>query len=258
MHTDIQKQKQHYERIGTSYYQARQTKNHMRYKTLLWQLFFRKHKDIGFNNLELLEPMCGNADGKDIVEEHLDVKTLYHGFDYSPQFVERLQKTRPDINVHVQDITTYKPEKQYHMIILIGGLHHIPLMTGKVLGCLFEALYDGGYFISFEATQNNRFFKRLRNWIYKKNIAFEEDTEQAFDYPELQRHFLENGFTLVEQFHAGLLSYILYYNPEAFPWLNIGGKSLMKFLFKVDRLFMQSSLGAKFSFATLSLWKKST
>lgn len=256
MKAETEKQRQHYDAVGQHYYQARQSRNHTRYKQMLWRHFFKNRQQLGVNGMKLLEPMCGNADGKEIVETHLGVTARYEGFDYSPGFVARLRKERPDLNIRVQDITTFVPDREYDMIILIGGLHHIPRFTREALGGLNRALRPGGYFISFEATHNNRLFRSIRDRIYVRNAAFEETTEQAFEYSDLQALFHDSGFVLEDQFHAGLLSYILYYNPEAFPWLNIKGDRLMDLTFFLDRLFMKNAVGALLSFATLSLWKK--
>jgi len=139
---------------------------------------------------------------------------------------------------------------------LDSAFHHIPAFVNEVLPRLNEALRDGGYFVSFEATHNNFIFQKMRERIYTKNSVFENETEEAFEYNKLHRMFRKNNFILVDELHAGLLSYILYYNPEAFPWLNIGGATLVKLLFRLDGLFMRNLIGRKLSFATMSLWKK--
>jgi hypothetical protein len=56
--------------------------------------------------------------------------------------------------------------------------------------------------------------------------------------------------------YPGLLSYIMYYNPDAFPALNIGGKSLVSLLYAFDKLFYKNPVGRALSFATLSVWSK--
>ena len=49
---------------------------------------------------------------------------------------------------------------------------------------------------------------------------------------------------------------MLYYNPDAFGWLNRGGAGLVRACFLMDRPFMRGHIGRKLSFATLSLWRK--
>ena len=60
----------------------------------------------------------------------------------------------------------------------------------------------------------------------------------------------------VDEVYPGLLAYILYYNPDAFPALNIGGKFLVKGLFALDRLFWSGWIGRKLTFATMTIWKR--
>ncbi|GFH91742.1 hypothetical protein IMSAGC002_03001 [Lachnospiraceae bacterium] len=60
----------------------------------------------------------------------------------------------------------------------------------------------------------------------------------------------------MQQYHVGLLAYILYYNPDAFSILNIGNKKLVALLQKVDKIFYQNIIGQKLSFATFSILEK--
>ena len=73
---------------------------------------------------------------------------------------------------------------------------------------------------------------------------------------QLNALYLSGGFNIIDQFYPGLLSYILYYNPDAFSFLNIGNKLIVKALFTVDKYFFRNIIGRLFSFATLSILKK--
>ena len=76
-----------------------------------------------------------------------------------------------------------------------------------------------------------------------------------YQHKELQ-HFKDAGYEKVDEVYPGLLAYVLYYNPDAFPALNIGGGSLVRLLFCLDRLFWTTWVGRKMSFATMSLWRR--
>ncbi len=119
-------------------------------------------------------------------------------------------------------------------------------------------LKPGGHFINFEPTQNFLPLKMVRTFLYKHNNLFDEDTEQGFDLSHLNRLFRDNGYAAVDQMYPGLLSYILYYNPDAFPLLNRGGKRTVTALYRLDKPFMRNLIGRTFSFATLSLFRKQT
>ena len=96
----------------------------------------------------------------------------------------------------------------------------------------------------------------VRDRIYKKNSLFDEKPNRHFPVSDLVRLFTNAGLESELICYPGLLSYILYYNPDAFPALNIGGKSLVGSLYSFDKLFYKNVVGRTLSFATLSVWSK--
>jgi SAM-dependent methyltransferase len=253
----IEKQREHFESISNKYYSARQTSNHLHIKSLMWNYFFEDKGYLKKQNIKVLEPMCGYGEGKKIIEGHLGIRFQYEGFDYSDTLIETIKTNNPLLNVYTQDVTKFNPSDKYDIIILIGGLHHVPDYTSEVLKKLSAALNDGGYFINYEPTQNNFILKGVRNRIYKKNSLFDNETERAYDLADLNQFYSEANLKVVDQIYPGLISYILYYNPDAFPSLNLGGKRMVDFAFIFDRLFIRNIIGRKLSFATLSLLQKS-
>jgi 2-polyprenyl-3-methyl-5-hydroxy-6-metoxy-1,4-benzoquinol methylase len=252
----IEQQREHFENISNKYYTARQAKNHLRLKFLLWNEFLRKKDYLRKNNLIILEPMCGYGEGKKIVEEHLGIQFEYEGFDYSDTLIQTVKTKNPELNVYTQDVTKFEATKKYDVIIVIGGLHHVPDYTLDVMNNLSDALNEEGYFINFEPTQNNFILKWVRNRIYKKNSLFDNETERAYDLKDLNQFYSTANLEVVDQIYPGLVSYILYYNPDAFPLLNFGGRRMVDVIFKIDRLFFRNILGRFFSFATLTIMKK--
>ncbi len=249
-------QRAHFERVSEKYFQARKHPNHLLFKHRLWKYFFSRNILPKTSDIKVLEPMCGYSEGKSILEDILCQGFQYTGFDYSTILVDHAQAAFPDANIFLQDITQFDSDEEYDIIILIGGLHHVYHHMDVVMSRLFRALKPGGYFINFEPTQNNWFYKKIRNKIYKKNDLFDDETEQAFDLKELNTHYQHSGFELVDQVSPGLLAYILYYNPDAFPKLNIGPGLLVNTIFNLEKLLYANQIGQFFSFATLSLLKK--
>lgn len=252
---DIERQREHFENISEKYFQSRQSKNHLYLKDLMWHSFFKDKTYLKKQNLSVLEPMCGYSEGKKIIERTIGTIDDYEGFDYSSVLVEKVNEMNPDLNVYVQDITTFDSDKTHDIIIIIGGLHHVPSYCAEAVKNLRNNLKKGGHFIVLEPTHNNYIFRKVRERIYKKNELFDQQTEQAFVLKDLNDLFLKNGYSLKDQMYPGLLSYILFYNPDAFPWLNFGGKGLVKFLFTLDSLFFRNYIGRKLSFATLSIFE---
>ena len=254
--SSVDKQRVHFESVSETYFNARQNSSHLLLKALMWQFFFEKNSTALKPGNKVLEPMCGYSEGKAILENHCHKEFDYTGFDYSENLVEKAKKEFPEAKIFVQDVTQFDADCQYDFMILIGGLHHVFAHVDVSMQKLSSALKPGGYMINFEPTQNNLLLKKIRERIYKKNQLFDDETEEAFDLSHLNKIYHDAGFEIVDQIYPGLMSYVLYYNPDAFPLLNIGGTSMVKTIFGIEKKLFRSWLARKFSFATLSLIRK--
>lgn len=253
----VEQQRKHFNEISEKYFQARKHPNHLLLKDMIWGKFLKRNADSLAETTSVLEPMCGMAEGYEILRKNLINDFDYFGFDYSENMVEIARNRNPALKIEWDDVTTFQSSGElFDFIILIGGLHHVFLSTQNVLNTLGKSLREGGYFLSFEPTHNNWLARRLRQRIYRSNDLFDADTEQGFNYPDLDFYFKNAGYKKVDQVYPGLLAYVLYYNPDAFPALNVGSEMLVKSLFAIDRLFWDNWIGRKLSFATMSLWKR--
>lgn len=256
MNNDIEQQRAHFNSIAEKYFSARNHPNHLLLKNLIWKSFFDRHPDLQRTVRSVMEPMCGMAEGFEILKKNTNSTFSYFGFDYSEAMVEIARKDKPALRVEWGNVTTFKsPIEPVDLIILIGGLHHVYSKTQEAIENLTHSLKPGGYFLNFEPTHNNWIARRARKNIYEKNDLFDNDTEQGFERDQLLDHFRKAGYGLVDEVSPGLASYVMYYNPDAFPFLNIGGPSLVKALFTIDKLFWANWIGKKMSFATITLWK---
>jgi len=253
----LERQRDHFNSIADRYHEARQGQNHLYLKDRMWRDVFSDLDDFRGRHIDVLEPMCGFCDGLDIISNHLTANFNYKGFDYSDSVVEIVRRERPGIDVSQADATKYlPPENAFDLIIIIGGLHHTPRDAAKIVTNLAPALRSGGAFVSFEPTHGNPIFKKIRNQIYRSNSLFDAHTEQAFPVSELIEMFHQTGLRLRKILYPGLLSYVLYYNPDAFPFLNIGGRGLVDATYALDKLFYNNVIGRTLSFATLSVWTR--
>ena len=258
---DIEHQRAHFENISKKYYESRHTENHLVLKELLWGFFLRDKGVLRGRALRVLEPMCGYGEGRKIVQRFLTDRINYFGFDYSQPLVERARMESPGVRFEHLDVTRFalEPgEEPYDLIILLGGLHHVYQHAHVVVDRLSGALRSGGYFVNFEPTHNFTPLHWVRERIYKRNELFDAQTEQGFWLSELDALFRHGGYELVDQIYPGLLAYVLYYNPDAFPMLNVGNPAWVRRLFGLESMFFRSFLARKLSFATLSLWRKPT
>ena len=257
----VERQTAHFDSIADAYHQARDQPNHRLLKQLIWRAALDHPSIAEFcgtrTQLDVLEPMCGFADGKTILETHLAVPLKYSGFDHSANVVNTLRADQPGLNVWKQDVTVYTPAREtLDVIILLGGLHHVPDAAGRVVGNLAPALRPGGLFISFEPTYGNPLSKSVRQRIYRRNPLFDAATERDFSVRELMFLFENAGLNHIASSYPGLLAYVLYYNPDAFPLLNRGGPALVKTAFALDRPFLRTAIGRTLSFATISIWQQ--
>ncbi len=253
----VEQQREHFNGISEQYFQARKHPNHLVLKDLIWKNFLERNAKIAHEVTRVLEPMCGMAEGHEILSKNLKSDFAYLGFDYSENMVEIARKRKPALKIEWNDVTTFQAKDDlFDFIFLIGGLHHVYSRTPEVLNSLAKSLRSGGYFLSFEPPHNNWLTRYVRQRIYKSNDIFDADTEQVFEYVDLDQHFKHAGFKKVDEVYPGLLAYVLYYNPDAFPMLNVGGTFLVKTLFAIDRFFWNNWFGRKLSFATISLWRR--
>ena len=251
-----ERQRQHFNSIAEEYYQARRGEKHLQYKHRLFHYALDGLKVEG-RKAAVLEPMCGYGEGREIVEKYISEDIDYEGFDYSDVLVRKINDAFPEIKVFVQDVTRYHPEPDsYDIIILIGGLHHVPDSAKDVVKHLCRGLKEGGIFINFEPTSNNPFIKLARDIIYKRNHLFDEKTERAFTLREYNKMFEDAGMKIERQLYPGLLGYVMYYNPDAFPILNRGTVRTVDRIFAIERGLYTNIVGRTFSFCTLSIFRK--
>jgi SAM-dependent methyltransferase len=256
MLNNVERQRKHFDSIADTYYTARRHSNHQLVKSLMWNGFFRDWRQPPGDNVTVLEAMCGFAEGKQIIENGLGRRIQYSGFDYSQNVISKLKFASPELDVECADVTKYQPVNTYDIVMLLGGLHHVPEHAGTVVMGLTSALRRGGYFINLEPTNGNSIARMVRERIYERNSLFDEKTERAFDVDTLFSFFQNAGLSLSKVMYPGLLSYVLYYNPDAFPSLNLGGERCVRAAFAADRLFFRTALGRILSFATLTAWRK--
>lgn len=264
--TDTQKidrQVAHFDTIAATYRDARQHPNHLLLKALIWASALSGNQALrGLcqdrnGRIDVLEPMCGFADGRQILRHHTPAVLDYHGFDFSQRVIAMLRNDMPDADIWQQDVTKFTPQPaSQDIVILLGGLHHVPDAAAAVVRRLAGALRPKGLFINFEPTSGNPLFSLVRQRIYQRNALFDEVTEHDFPVAELMRMFSDAGLRLVDALHPGLLAYVLYYNPDAFPLLNRGGAGMVRASYAVDRLFQRTPIGRALSFATLSIWQQ--
>jgi SAM-dependent methyltransferase len=253
----IEQQIEHFNQIASEYYNARQNPKSSLLYSKIWETVFNNHvlRDLK-HPIKVLDAMCGFAIGYDILKENLKTDFSYSGFDYSEEMMHYASQRNPSLRLFVCDILNYRDEDTYDIILLIGGLHHVYTFADQAVSNISKALKPGGFFINFEPTNNNLLWKWIRDRIYKKNRVFDADTEKAFTIKELHTIAQNNNLNVVDELYPGLLAYVLWYNPDAFPSLNLGSLSFVSWLCKMESHIWRTCFARYFSFATLTIYKK--
>jgi SAM-dependent methyltransferase len=249
---DIERQKEHFNKIADLYYSSRQDKKHLLVKKAIWDSV---NIEIEKNAL-VLEAMCGYCDAIEILTMKASQFFNYDGFDYSDVMVRIAKERYPGAHIWGQDIVQFDSNKKYDFIFVIGGLHHVYKYVDRAIANLINALDEEGRIIIFEPTHNNVIFRKARELIYKHNKLFDAENEKGFSTKEINDLFESKNLLPEQQIFPGLLAYILWYNPDAFPLLNIGGDAFCRLLLALEKPLWRSKLARFFSFATLTVYKK--
>ncbi|MEE8575173.1 MAG: class I SAM-dependent methyltransferase [Thermodesulfobacteriota bacterium] len=252
------RQREHFDSISEKYISSRGGEKPEAYKEVMWGRILSKLSEFlpRESSFTGIEPMCGNADASRRILDYFPGAKM-DAFDLSRSMLEgAVGSDESRLSVYESDILKFNKTSEYDLALVIGGLHHIPHDTGRGVGNIRRALKKGGLFLNFEPTHNNFFFKAVRERIYKKNEIFEEESECAFTLKEYNRLLADNGFEILYQCYPGLIGYVLYYNPDAFPLLAVGSAATAKSFASLDMYLSTSAIGRFFSFTTWTISRK--
>lgn len=251
-------QRKHFNQIHKRYLSSRALTNHVRYKTTWWNYVFKElesHIDLSEPGLKCLDAMCGDAELSEYLSQFAPDATIA-AFDYSDEMVKagkKRVKGSKRIKIYRGDILKMSDTSKYDLVMIAGGLHHVPEKVSEALARIYKSLKPGGVFLNLEPTHNNPLFASIRKQLYNSNNLFEEETEKAFSLMDYNQLLAEAKFDTVLQIYPGLLGYILYYNPDAFPSLNISLPISPETFAKLDLFLGRTFVGKYLSFATWSI-----
>ena len=254
----IEKQKKHFDSISEIYDKQRNNNVTKSYRFLLWKYFFIDlNKRLPSNNIEILDLMCGSGEFIEIFQKHCNLEFNYTGIDISKNMITLAKKKYQKHKFVCDDVSKLNlNDKKFDLIVLIGGLHHVYDQVDNILSQINKHMNKESIFINIEPTSDFILTEKIRDYIYKRNEIFDYETEKGFKLNELNKSYNLNNLDIVNQDYFGCLCYVLYYNPDAFPYLNKFGKYLLKPLFKLEKFFFKSFIFKKISFATFSILKR--
>lgn len=251
-----EKQIKHFDERSINYFKARNQKKNIYYRKILFA-YCLKGIEFEKKRFYVLEPMCGFGTGKKIMDEiYGKERVIYSGFDACSEIIDIAQKLNPYADFRVGDVLDMTDKKKWDVLIVLGGVHHVPAYAPEVFEKFYEALVPGGILINFEPTYNNVFTKLVTKGIYHKSSSFENETERRFSLNELNFMYKVAGFKIKKQLYPGLLSYLLWYNPQIFKWFNVGNMKLIRKVFTKECFLYSQRFGRKWSAATFSVLQK--
>jgi SAM-dependent methyltransferase len=250
---DIERQRAHYDAIADSYYRARQNKNHIVLREAIWNFADIELKD----NSMVLDAMCGYCDALELLKASTDKSFTYEAFDYSQPMIDLAKKKYPQAHVWRQDITQFKSDKKYDLILVMGALHHVHRHLNQSVANLASTLKEDGRFVIWEPVHNNIVFRKIREFIYKRNKLFDQETERGFTTKELHDVFSQQGLIPEKEFFPGLVAFVLWATPDMFPALSaVGGGGIAKAFLSIEKYLWKLKLAKFLSFSTMIVFKK--
>jgi SAM-dependent methyltransferase len=254
MHSS-QLQKDHFDAIAGSYYDATQHPVCLEFNRRLWGRVLRRHPHVLPRGASVLEPMCGHGVAKGYLERFVHGDFTCSGFDVSPAMVAIAKRRMPDADIRVLDITAFDAAGQYDLIFLSGGLHHVYRDAADVLARLRRALKPGGFLLSGEPTYANPVYRRLGERLYRHHGAFEPESEQRFALSRLNQLYRGAGFSIEDQIYPGLMAYCMAISALCFPKFCVGTPALIRGLMRLEAPFYGTAPARILSFSTVTLLK---
>jgi len=202
-------QKEHYERIAADYdahYNDAYSQQYMRkfiYEPLL--------AGIEISGKKVLEAMSG---GGQLTQTLLDKGAKVIGLDISHAQTANFRRRHKNAEVICASmLNSGIKDESFDIVIVIGGLHHLPPKTSEGLREIHRILKKGGY-LCFMEPHSESVADYLRNFWYKRDSLFAEN-EAAINVSKLRREFADS-FEFKSELFLGNVAYLLVMNSLVF------------------------------------------
>lgn len=182
-------QSQHYDNISKEYQEHYFDRESKYYRSRIFIQKFKKHLN---ESIEILDVGCGDGSIIEILEENGIKGKNYTGLDVSFNNTELFKNKFKGKYKVLNDNFAKKNlnlNKKFDAILLIGVIHHMYLDIENVFENLFNHLKVGGKIIIVEP--NGSFLNFIRNYWYKKDKYFEENSERALKLSEIDKTALK-------------------------------------------------------------------
>ena len=193
-----QKQKSHYDSIGTEYAAHYGDEWSQQYR----RRFFNDPmtEGISLRDKVVLEAMCGQGETTAFL---LEKGARVLGLDISEQELSEFRKRWPQCDALCASILdTGLHQETFDGVFVVGGLHHVHPNIPAAIEEIWRILKPGGYFCFVEPHRNS-FPDLVRKFWYRRDRFF-VDNEAAIDLDALKQRFCGKFRFLRESFSGGL------------------------------------------------------
>ena len=198
-------QREHYNRIIAEYeahYDDRWSQEYRR--RFLYDPLFAQ---VPLQGARVLEAMCGSGPTTAYLKEK---GARVVGLDISDESVAMYRQRWPDGEAHCASLLdSGLPAGSFDVVMILGGLHHLPPRVHEGLDEIHRLLRVGGHFV-FGEPHAGSFPDVVRRAWYRMDHMF-ADNEQAVDLDDLER-YTTGRFRVRMRRYVGTVAYLLVLN----------------------------------------------
>lgn len=174
------RQKAHYESIHDVYEAHYYDATSMAYREEF--IYDPMLRGLDLNDKTVADLACGSGHTSLSLRRRFPHVSLT-GFDISPSACAAYER-RVGAPSRVTDLTKYEDRGAFDIAIIIAGLHHCVSDLQQTLSNIAAMLRPGGLFIMLEPSSLH-FLERVRQFWYRMDPSFDDQTEHALDHSEL-------------------------------------------------------------------------
>ncbi len=205
---------------------------------------------IEISGKNVLEAMCG---GGQLTEILLDKGAKVVGLDISPAQTLNFRRRHKNANVICASmLNSGIKDESFDIVIVVGGLHHLPPQTSDGLREIHRILKKGGY-LCFMEPHSESLADNFRNFWYKHDSLFAEN-EAAINVGNLHGEFADS-FEFKSELFLGNLAYLFVLNSLIFR-LPLGLKRVYSSSFIFAERILNQVLSKSLSCFVVAQWRK--
>ena len=243
-------QKAHYEAMHDSYERHYYDPTSLDYRRRF--IFGPFMKNLSLPNARIADIACGSGWNTALMRDIVPDAT-FHGYDISERACDDYARNT-GFQATCCDLTAFEfNDDPFDVVMVVGGIHHMINDLPQATRTIAAMVKPGGVLVACEP--NAQFFLNgIRNFWYRHDDYFEENTERPLTLDELKQHF-SGALQLSDAHYFGGPGYFLILNSLVMR-VPLSIKSpLAKVLTATEHIYNALPGSAPFP-AFISRWKK--